>query len=229
MLVTKGSGNYGIFAFGVYNGQGGSQVERNLDLHLVSRFTWPVELPSGQIIEGGIQALRGNYVVTGAPISPLGVGAPRTPLGTGGNAGQLEQRVAASFVIFPQPFGFQAEWQVGDGPGLNNAQTAVINRYLNGGYVMGMYRHQTCSAGILMPFLRYQQYTGGYRNIADAPYGHQRQVDIGLEWQLRKELELVFEYSQVNTPNFTANNTAGQRSFADFEGSIFRVQCQFNY
>lgn len=231
-LVTsglKGSGNYGIFALGAYNGQGGSQVERNLNLHTVARFTWPVELPNGQIIEGGIQGYRGDYVVTGAPISPLGKGAPRTPRGTGGNSGILEERAAASFILFPQPFGFQAEWEAGSGPGLNNAQTAVINRYINGGYVMGMYRQQTDSCGIFIPYCRYQQYTGGYKNIANAPYAHQREVNLGVEWQVRKEFELVFEYSVVNTPNFTANNAANTASFRDFEGSLFRIQCQFNY
>ncbi len=225
----KGSGNYGIFGFGVYNGQGGAQFEQNLDLHTVARFTWPVELPSGQVVEGSIQALRGRYRVTGADISPLGKGDLITPKNTGGTSGIMEQRVAASFVVFPQPFGFQAEWQVGDGPGLNDAQTAVVRRHLNGGYIMGMYRHETETSGIFTPYCRYQQYTGGYRNIANAPFGHQRQVDFGVEWQLRKELELVFEYSLANTPNFRAIDTVGSRSYRDFEGSLFRVQLQFNY
>lgn len=224
----KGSGNYGIFGIGVYNGQGGSQLERNLDLHAVVRLTYPFELTNGQVIEGSIQALRGSYVVAGSPISPRGRGTPRTPAFTGGG-GIYEEKVAATFVYYPQPFGLQAEWQVGDGPGLNDAQTAVIKRYLNGGYFMAMYRHETDRCGIFTPYTRYQQYTGGYRNIVNAPYGHQRQLDLGLEWQLRKEVELVFEYSLVNTPNFTAINAANQLSYRDFEGSVFRIQCQINY
>lgn len=225
----KGSGDYGIFAFGAYNGQGGSQVERNLNLHMVSRLTWPWELACGQILEASIQGYRGDYVVTGAPIRALGKGNAITPLGTGGSQGILEQRVAGSFVVFPQPWGFQAEWEVGQGPGLNDTHTAVESRHLYGGYVMGMYRWETDKCGIFTPYCRYQQYTGGYRNIANAPFGYQRELNIGVEWQLRKELELVFEYSRVNTPSFSAINSAGQTSYRDFEGGVFRIQCQFNY
>jgi hypothetical protein len=43
----KGSGNYGIFGFGVYNGQGGSELDQNRNLHTVARFTWPFQLASG--------------------------------------------------------------------------------------------------------------------------------------------------------------------------------------
>jgi hypothetical protein len=38
----KGSGNYGVFGVGVYNGQGGSFREVNDDLHIVSRLTLPI-------------------------------------------------------------------------------------------------------------------------------------------------------------------------------------------
>jgi hypothetical protein len=226
---TKGSNNFGLFAFGVYDGQGGSVPEANLNLHMVSRLTLPVQLANGQIVEGSIQGYTGDYVVSGAAIRPLGKGAAGvTPAGTGGK-GIIDQRVAATFVWFPQPFGFQAEWEIGRGPGLNDAQTAVEARRLHGGYVMAMYRHDTAWCGIFTPYVRYQQFTGGYRNIANAPYGHQRQTDFGIEWQIRKELELVVEYSLVNTPNFTALNTAGAVSYRDFEGSTIRTQIQFNY
>ncbi len=226
----KGSNNFGIFAFGAYDGQGGSVPEANLNLHMVSRFTLPVQLSNGQIVEGSIQGYTGDYVVTGSAIRPLGKGAAGvTPTGTGGNKGLLDQRVAATFVWFPQPFGLQAEWQTGTGPALNDAQTAVEVRSLHGGYVMGMYRHETTMCGIFTPYVRYQQFTGGYRNIANAPFGHQRQTDFGVEWQIRKEMEVVLEYSLVNTPNFTAQNTTGAVSYGDFEGSTLRMQFQINY
>lgn len=35
----KGSGNYGVFGFGLYNGQGGSFIEQNDTLHAVARLT----------------------------------------------------------------------------------------------------------------------------------------------------------------------------------------------
>ena len=36
------------------------------------------------------------------------------------------------FVYYPQPFGFQAEWNIGRGPALNDQQTAVVVRRLDG-------------------------------------------------------------------------------------------------
>ncbi len=226
----KGSGNYGVFGFGVYDGQGGSVSEANLNLHMVTRLTLPMQLGNGQIIEASIQGYRGDYVVAGSAIRPLGVGtAGVIPRNTGGTRGIAEERIAGTVVWYPQPFGFQAEWQTGRGPGLNDAQTAVGVRHLNGGYLMGMYRHETCRHGIFTPYCRYQQYTGGYRSVANAPFGHQRQTDFGLEWQISKQLELVAEYSIVNTPNFAALNTTGAVSYRDFEGSALRMQLQFNY
>jgi hypothetical protein len=65
--------------------------------------------------------------------------------------------------------------------------------------------------------------------VQNASYGHQRQLDIGIEWQIFKKLELTCEYSIVNTPNFSPRSGAGQLSFNEFEGSMFRVQFQFNY
>jgi hypothetical protein len=42
----KGSGNYGVFGIGAYNGQGGSFVEQNDNLHVVTRLTWPLFCPT---------------------------------------------------------------------------------------------------------------------------------------------------------------------------------------
>jgi hypothetical protein len=223
----KGSGNYGVFGFGVYNGQGGSVFEQNLNLHTVARVTCPWQLCSGQVVEASLQGYIGEYTVPGSTIRALGVGPAITPGGTGRAGPIRDQRVAATFVWYPQPIGFQAEWQVGRGPGLNGAQTAVEDRALDGGYVMAMYRHETQCYGVVTPYCRWQQYTGGYRHLANAPYGDQRQLDLGLEWQMRKEMELVMEYSIVNTPNFTAQ--ANGLSYADFEGSVLRFQFQVNY
>ena len=64
----KGSGNYGIFALGVYNGQGGGLLEKNLSPHLVSRITWPFQLDNGQVVEVSVQGYGGDYVVTGVAI-----------------------------------------------------------------------------------------------------------------------------------------------------------------
>jgi hypothetical protein len=70
----KGSGDYGMFAFGVYNGQGANRVELNKGVHLVSRFTYPYVFENGQVVEASIQGYTGRFVpATTAIIPSLGM------------------------------------------------------------------------------------------------------------------------------------------------------------
>lgn len=225
----KGSGNYGIFGAGVYSGQGGSQIEQNGSLHAVARLTYPFELPSGQVVETSVQGFTGKYVIRGAKIRALGEGKSITPKGTDDTEGFLDQRVAATFVWYPQPFGFQAEWNVGRGPGLNDAQDEVLVRQVNGGYLMAMYKLDTADYGIITPYGRYQRYSGGYRSLPNAPYGTHDQIDVGIEWQIRKEMELVVEYSLVDGVTLNAIDENKKRSYQQFDGGILRFQFQINY
>jgi len=55
----KGSGDYGVFAFGVYNGQTANRAEQNDNLHVVSRLSYPFVI-GNQIFEPGIQDYTGK-------------------------------------------------------------------------------------------------------------------------------------------------------------------------
>ena len=112
---------------------------------------------------------------------------------------------------------------------MNDAQTAVQARSLRGGYVMTMYKLDTATAGIFIPYARYQHYRGGYRSIANAPYGTHDEYDLGVEWQIRKELELVVEYGFVNGVSLNAIPDPGAVSYRNFRGDVLRAQMQFNY
>lgn len=223
----KGTGNYGIFGLGVYNGQGGSELDLNRNLHTVARFTWPFQLANGQVVEISAQGYTGKKVMEGELISPLGQGLI-IPAGVG-QSGLLEQRLAGTFVWYPQPFGIQTEWNVGRGPGLNDSQTAVEVRPLEGGYIMAMYKIDSEEHGIFIPFMRYQHYKGGYRSIANAPYGTHDEYDVGLEWQIRKELELAVEYNFVDGVSLGAIDEPGTTSYLNFRGQVMRCQLQINY
>lgn len=234
----KGSGNYGVFAFGVYNGQGGSQFDQNRNLHQVMRLTYPFVLPGGQVIETSIQGYRGEYVVEGAAIRPLGRPASATsptlvPRGTRttgdvrGNKGLTDQRLAGSLIVYPQPLGFQCEWQVGEGPGLSDDQRQVDVRALSGGYVMVLYKYDTFGHGVYTPFLRYQNYYGGIKSQANAPFGRYEITDLGVECRLWREVELTAEYAHVSRVNTTAQSTG--LSYRKFNGDVFRIQIQLNY
>jgi hypothetical protein len=228
----KGSGNYGMFALGAYNGQGGSIREQNDNLHVISRLTLPFYLDE-QIVEMAIQGYIGKYSVLSSPISPLGVGPAIRPLGTietDGRDGIHDKRLAWTFVYYPQPFGFQSEWTIGRGPSLNDAQTAVVDRSLYGGYAMVMYRYQcTGENKEIIPFARWNYYKGGYKSERNAPYSEIKEWEMGVEWQINKACELVSMYTITDRTNTTAFSTANTRSYQQFQGGLLRFQLQFNY
>ncbi|MFN6946147.1 MAG: porin, partial [Cytophagaceae bacterium] len=89
----KGTGDYGVFGLGVYNGQTANRPEMNNNRHVVARLSYPFLLPNGQIIEPGIQAYRGQFVLLSRSNEALGANE------------FLDQRAAATFVLYPQPFG----------------------------------------------------------------------------------------------------------------------------
>ncbi len=227
----KGSGNYGVFGIGAYNGQGGSLLEQNDNLHLVARLTVPYVFENCQRMEVGVQAYTGEYAVLSSPISPLGVGPAVRPAGTleTGERNILDERIAATFVWYPQPFGFQTEWNVGRGPGLNDAQTEVVDRSLSGGYVMTMYQYETACHGTLFPFLRYNHFRGGYKPERNAPYCSIDEWEAGVEWQLNKQMEFTAIYTITDRTNTTAIGTADVESYRQFEGQLARFQFQVNY
>jgi Phosphate-selective porin O and P len=225
--TLKGSGNYGIFGFGFYNGQGGSQLDLNNTEHMVARLTWPWEIFDGQYAEASIQGLTGSYVTVQQALSPNGMGPQITP--TANSGGLKDERVCGSFIYYPQPWGFQAEWNVGNGPGLMPDQKTVGVRSLNGGYVQTMYRIETPRAGNVLPYFRYWQYHGPYRNAKNSPVGDATSYDFGIEWQPVKEVEITCEYGLVDRMNTSTVSKDNTLSYKSFSGQIIRVQLQWNY
>ncbi len=228
----KGSGNYGVFALGTYNGQGGSLSEQNDNLHVVSRFTLPLEFCDGQFAELGVQGYTGRYSVSGSNIRPLGVGGAAIPLGTieqGNRRGIQDDRLAWTGVWYPQPLGFQTEWTIGRGPALNASQTAIEERALYGGYIMTMYQHKTSCHGTFIPVLRWNYFKGGYKSERNSPFSRIDEWETGVEWQINKQMELVTMYTKTDRTNTTAINQAGVTSYRQFDGDMLRMQFQFNY
>lgn len=228
----KGSGNYGVFGVGAYAGQGGSLREHNESLHVVTRLTLPITFSNGQIVEMGVQGYTGMYTVLSSPISPLGIGPAVRPAGTletGDVDGIIDKRVGGTFVYYPQPFGIQAEWNVGRGPGLNDAQTAVTDRPLYGGYIQSMYRIKTDCHGEIWPFIRWNLYRGGYKSERNAPFVEIDELEVGAEWQIGKYVEIVGMYTLTDRTNTRAISSANALSYGQFEGQLARFQVQINY
>ena len=220
-LITKnlkGSGDYGMFAFGVYNGQGANRFEQNDQVHMVSRLTYPHQFENGQILEAGVQAIHGRFVPSTGP-NASGV----TPTRNSPNKGFKDQRIGLHAVLYPQPFGLQAEWNWGRGPQLNESQTEISNASLNGGYVQAIYKINGTRWGTFFPFVKWQYFDGALKFERNTPKNRVRDLELGLEWQILPELEIVATYAMMNRTNVR------NAPFDQFKADILRFQLQWNY
>ena len=211
----KGTGDYGVAAFGLYNGQTANRAELNNSLHAVARFSYPFKI-GRQIIEPGVQAYSGKYVLP-TDLRSAGVKAAN-------NFEFDDKRVAASFIVYPKPLGIQAEYNWGKGPQYNPAKDSIEVKKLDGGYITVTYRAALKNGMFLFPFTRVQQYNGGKKHELDARKYNVKEMETGVEWQLNKNFE------------FTVSYVLSQRRFEDSKaknnfqkGNYMRMQAQVNF
>ena len=205
----KGSGDYGVFGFGAYNGQSANRIELNNTMHLVSRLTYPFELANGQYFEPGVSGYYGRVQVN----RDTGIEGPND---------FRDSRFALSFTWYPQPWGLQGEFTWGRGPQFSDDQTFVSTERLHGGYIQTMYKIDTCRCGTLFPYARAQMYRGGRKSDTNAPAQDLREVEIGLEWQFTKALELTSAWAWMDR-----NTTSSP--YPNVDAGLLRFQFQFNY
>jgi hypothetical protein len=212
----KGSGDYGIFAFGVYNGQVANKPELNNSLHIVSRISVPIKIGS-QLIEPGIQAYSGKYTI---PTENLTSGVKVVKSLTFN-----DKRIAESFILYPKPFGLQIEYNLGKGPRYNPTRDSIESSTLKGGYVLLNYRIKgKRKEETFFPFSRYQSYNGGKKQELDARSYLVRELETGLEWQFNKTLELTASYVIANR-KFEDSKLRTN----DQKGRLLRLQIQVNF
>lgn len=217
MLVNdgyKGSGDYGVFAFGAYTGQTANNSELNNSPHLVARVSYPFMI-GDQIIEPGIQGFSGMYQM---PDNILTDGIKTTP-----DKNYIDQRVAGSFILYPRPFGIQAEYNIGRGPEFNKHTDSIEVKNLTGGYATFSYMIRL-KQQLIYPFARIQYFEGGKKHEQDARSFKVNELELGVEWQPFRAFELVAMY------------TISSRAYEDLElennfqkGSLLRLQAQLNF
>jgi hypothetical protein len=202
-------GNYGAFGLGVFNGQGVNRAEKNDSLMAVALATWPFRLDGlgamfeGQVLELGVQGLLNRVQPEAAAFD--------------------EKRVNLHAVLYPNPIGFQAEWNWGRGPEWDRAAQAIATKSLSGGYVQTMYRIAQSPVGALMPYARWQRYRGGWKAATNAPRLATDEIELGVEWQPLKELELTVAYASMKRAE------ADERRAGRASGDLIRTQLQWNY
>jgi opacity protein-like surface antigen len=194
----KGSGDYGVVALGLYNGQTLNIDDKNGQPHVVARVNYPFTLGT-QILELGVAGYIGKFDV-----------AAET-----GSAGNFrDMRVEAQVVLYPQPIGFQAEYNIGKGPEFDLGTDSVEVKNLQGGYAMLIAR-----VGPFFPYARAGYYNGGIKSFVLAPHSVVKEFIIGTEWQFKKAIELTAELDIASRELDGVNQT----------GALVRLQAQINY
>lgn len=208
----KGSGDYGVVGLGVYNGQTANRPELNNNKHIVGRISYPFEFKS-QIFEFGVQAYKGQYTLLS---NTSGVILKDQKL-------YRDERIGATAIIYPRPFGLFAEYNLGVGPEYDKFSNAVTEQKLKGGYITAVYKLDF-QGQCLMPFSRFQYYDGGKKHELDARSYEVKELEIGAEWQPNKNFELVVMYT-MSARRFedAVNPTNFQR------GNLLRIQAQVNF
>ncbi|XYD12217.1 porin (plasmid) [Methylobacterium sp. NMS12] len=209
-------GNYGAFGVGVYNGQTINRLEQNDDVMIVGMATWPFALDglgsafAGQVLEVGGSAYRNRFKpeIRAGGVSPVSY---------------ADERVGVHAILYPQPFGLQAEWNWGRGPEFDALTRAIETKPLEGGYLQAMYRFEHSLVGPFMPYARLQTYRGGWKVATNAPPLATDEFEVGIEFQPIKPLEITLAYSKMR------RREADERRFGRARGDLFRAQVQWNY
>jgi hypothetical protein len=182
---------------------------------MVARASYPFKLGKKQIIEPGVQAYTGRYTMASDQLSKGVKYDPRNNF--------MDRRVAASFVLYPQPFGIQAEYNVGKGPEFNNATDSIEVRNLTGGYAILSYMLKFKNQ-LVYPFVRGQYYSGGKKFELDARSYTVNEFEAGIEWKPVPNFELVATYNIARRryEDFVKQNNTQQ-------GRLLRLQAQISF
>jgi len=208
----KGSGDYGVFGVGIYNGQTANRPELNANKHIVTRVSYPFEIKK-QIVEAGIQAYTGKVTLVS---TSSGVNYATDKL-------YDDKRVAGTVVLYPKPFGILAEYTIGRGPQFDKTLDSITTQRLHGGYVTASYM-LNFKNNVLIPFVRYQVYQGGKKHELDARSYNVEDLEIGVEWQMSRYFELVMMYT-MSSRRF--EDYANQENYQ--RGNLLRLQAQVNF
>jgi|JI6StandDraft_1071083.scaffolds.fasta_scaffold00721_3 hypothetical protein len=222
-MGLRGSGDYGLVAIGAYSGNGLNRADNNGQPHYLARVTYPFEFPNGQFFEIGAQAYTGKFLSSTQKFSDAA--AP-----TIAEKGVRDQRVGISAILYPQPFGLEAEWNWGQGPVLSDDMKTITSGDLSGGYIQASYRHIFSDQQELIPFVRWQHYDGGRKFATNAPRNNVDELGVGLRYIPYPELELTLMYTHGSRTNTTSSTAAAAADhYKDVKADYIGLQAQINF
>jgi len=213
----KGSGDYGVIGLGAYNGQTANRFDRNDNFHVIGRISYPFEIGS-QILELGGGGYTGLYQVALQKQGDVEYTTPDSDLSL------RDARAYGSLILYPKPLGIVVEYNAGVGPQQGKDEPTVVKtRKLRGGYAQLFLKIDDLLGSVsFTPYVRGTYYDGGKKFETNAPYYEVRELEMGIEWQLLKALEVTAVYT-------VANRTSSKYPYAQQKGHLGRVQVQVNY
>ncbi|HEX6240261.1 MAG TPA: porin [Polyangiales bacterium] len=217
----KGSGDYGVFGLGAFNGQGANKLALEDNMHGVVRLAYPflVGKKQKQILEPSIGGYYGQYRISTSDKDGVTYTTPDGP-------NQRDARAIAGLVLYPQPFGFVIEGNYGIGPAQGKPgaddRTEIEERPAYGAWAQIMWKFDPRVTVAVIPFVRASYYDGGKKFETNVPHYHVKEIEVGIEWQIFKALELVLAYD-------FADRTSSRAPYYREKGQITRVQLQVNY
>ena len=213
----KGSGDYGVIGFGAYTGQGINKRDKNDNVHLAARVTYPFQFSNGQIFETGVYGYTGKFVPKVGTNADAGILANPTF----NKKGYRDERIGVHAILYPQPFGLQSEWNWGQSPQLSADLTQIESGNINGGYVQAMYKIDN-RWGTWIPYVKWQKYNGAEKDTTNTPFSRVRETEVGIEWQVNDQIELVAAYANMERTNVKTLHHVKN-------ANIMRFQLQWKY
>ena len=168
----------------------------------------------------------------------------------------MDRRAAANFVWYPQPFGVEAEWTIGEGPETrvsyddqgrgsirgtiptaSTANSLASIESLHGGYVLFNYKADT-DYGTIIPFTRWSYFDGARKFVANSPTQKVNEVDFGVEYQPWPSFEISLVYTHTIERTNTAQSSSGvptgtivngKTSYYTLAKDVDRVTVQLQY
>ena len=182
--TLKGTNDYGIITVGAYNGQGGNRAETNDAPHVIARVAYPFRVRN-QDVEIDAYAYTGTYTIA----------TGQRATGVGGEDDFDDRRVGGAVILYPVPFGLQAEWSVGRGPESDAPTNSIVEQPVRGGYAMASYSLAGGEKHHLIAYARAQYFRGSFKTDPDARSSVVHEYEPGLEWALAEGLEITAAYA----------------------------------
>ena len=174
-----------------------------------------------QIIEPGIQMYSGYYTMNSDQISAAS--GTRTATKVNATKEYLDERMAATLVLYPKPFGIQAEYNIGKGPEYDITRDSIMVKDLSGGYVTLNWMIKI-KKQIIFPYVRGTMYKGGKKHELDARSYEVMEIEGGIEWQPMKNFEFVVAYMYSDR---MASDRTKEKNYQF--GQLIRLHAQVNF